>query len=351
MKIALSETLRRLRRRDGRTQEALANAIGVTAQAVSRWESGSGYPDLETIPAIADYFHVTIDELFGYDGDRERKIRAILEEADREIRRATGLEAYLPTLTAAAEEYPSNRLIQLRLGIVHMMLGFERHGARSSKPLPGTDGENMTVYNRQNPDFTAALTIFEQILPELTEPEDRETVIGHMVRLYAIRGEYAKGEDLARSRDPMAICREILLPTTATGEQRRIYQGEQLLTLMWRLANGVMGQVTVRHDLRGTRRGIEMLLAVAALYQGMIDDGNLGFGHYALMELYRVCARTAAEQGLTEEAEIYAQKRAEHCRAYQALKERGGVFCYTAPAVAGVCADVDAMPPTAGSAR
>jgi HTH domain-containing protein len=40
MKLSVGETIRALRRRDGRTQEALAEALGVTGQAVSRWEAG-----------------------------------------------------------------------------------------------------------------------------------------------------------------------------------------------------------------------------------------------------------------------------------------------------------------------
>jgi transcriptional regulator with XRE-family HTH domain len=66
MQLNLGQKIRELRRRDGRTQEALAEAIGVTSQAVSRWEANGGYPDMEMVPAIANYFHVSIDELFGY---------------------------------------------------------------------------------------------------------------------------------------------------------------------------------------------------------------------------------------------------------------------------------------------
>ncbi|MBQ8398591.1 MAG: helix-turn-helix transcriptional regulator, partial [Clostridia bacterium] len=79
MQLNLGQKIRELRRRDGRTQEALAEAIGVTSQAVSRWEANGGYPDMEMLPAIANYFHVSIDELFGYHVEREEKIKAILE--------------------------------------------------------------------------------------------------------------------------------------------------------------------------------------------------------------------------------------------------------------------------------
>ena len=64
MQLNLGQKIRELRHRDRRTQEALAEAIGVTSQAVSRWEANGGYPDIEMIPVIANYFNITIDELF-----------------------------------------------------------------------------------------------------------------------------------------------------------------------------------------------------------------------------------------------------------------------------------------------
>ena len=74
MQLNLGQKIRELRHRDGRAQEALADALGVTSQAVSRWEMGGGYPDMEMIPSIANYFHISIDELFGYHDEREEKI-------------------------------------------------------------------------------------------------------------------------------------------------------------------------------------------------------------------------------------------------------------------------------------
>ena len=78
MELMIGSKIRELRRRDGRTQEAMAEALGVTGQAVSRWESGGSYPDMEMLPAIANYFHIAIDELFGYDNNREERIREIV---------------------------------------------------------------------------------------------------------------------------------------------------------------------------------------------------------------------------------------------------------------------------------
>ncbi|MBQ9995300.1 MAG: helix-turn-helix transcriptional regulator, partial [Clostridia bacterium] len=84
MNVYIGENVRRLRGERGLTQEELADFLGVTFQAVSKWERGLAYPDVETIPVIANYFGVTIDELMGNSRIRaEERITAYLEEYER----------------------------------------------------------------------------------------------------------------------------------------------------------------------------------------------------------------------------------------------------------------------------
>ena len=77
MEIKVGKKIKLLRKKNDVTQDKLAAYLGVTPQAVSRWEANGGYPDMEMIPAIANYFHVSIDELFGYHDEREEKIKTI----------------------------------------------------------------------------------------------------------------------------------------------------------------------------------------------------------------------------------------------------------------------------------
>ena len=57
------EKLQQLRKQKGLTQEELAQALFVSRTAVSKWESGRGYPNLESLKAIAGFFGVTVDAL------------------------------------------------------------------------------------------------------------------------------------------------------------------------------------------------------------------------------------------------------------------------------------------------
>ena len=60
----LGDNIARLRKKTGLTQDALGSRLGVTAQAVSKWEREIACPDVMLLPALADLFGITLDELF-----------------------------------------------------------------------------------------------------------------------------------------------------------------------------------------------------------------------------------------------------------------------------------------------
>ena len=64
--LKINETIKAKRKERDLTQEELANILGVTKAAVSKWETAESYPDISMLPQIAQLFHITMDELFGY---------------------------------------------------------------------------------------------------------------------------------------------------------------------------------------------------------------------------------------------------------------------------------------------
>ena len=67
----IGERIRKMRKKNELTQESLADLLGVTSKAVSKWETGSGCPDLSLIVPLARVLRVTTDELLGMK-DSER---------------------------------------------------------------------------------------------------------------------------------------------------------------------------------------------------------------------------------------------------------------------------------------
>ena len=74
MKLTIAENIREHRRNLKLSQECLADRLGVSFQAVSKWERGETYPDLELLPAIASFFHITVDELIGANRWEEENV-------------------------------------------------------------------------------------------------------------------------------------------------------------------------------------------------------------------------------------------------------------------------------------
>lgn len=78
--IRLEKNLRRLRKEAGLTQAQLADKLGVSFQAVSRWETGVAYPDITLLPELAAAFQVTVDTLLGITEAREKDISIVIAE-------------------------------------------------------------------------------------------------------------------------------------------------------------------------------------------------------------------------------------------------------------------------------
>ena len=77
--MEFNEKLQQLRRQKGLTQEELAEELYVSRAAVSKWESGRGYPSIDSLKAIAKFFGVTVDHLLSGE-----EVLTLAEEAGRQ---------------------------------------------------------------------------------------------------------------------------------------------------------------------------------------------------------------------------------------------------------------------------
>ena len=109
--MEMGKEIRRLRTDRGLTQEALAAALNVTAQTVSKWECGNSVPDVQLLPEIAVFFGVSIDQLFAMTSEQqleriENRIcdRGLFDEAEqRQLEQQLRVIAEEPELEGRAE--------------------------------------------------------------------------------------------------------------------------------------------------------------------------------------------------------------------------------------------------------
>lgn len=108
MKLKLAENLRKLRLEKGLTQEQLSEKMGVSCQAVSRWETGTTYPDIEMLPALADLFDISLEKLMGVS--KAEREEASQEYYDR-LNRTLDHEERLKLLHEIHHEFPNDMTI------------------------------------------------------------------------------------------------------------------------------------------------------------------------------------------------------------------------------------------------
>ncbi|MDR1690002.1 MAG: helix-turn-helix domain-containing protein [Clostridiales bacterium] len=115
MSIYFSKKLKQLRKDKDLTQEQIADIFHISPQAVSRWETGATYPDIEILPHLAIYFKVTIDELLGTEEIRsEEKINEYIRDI-RKLQNSGKLYDAIELIREAVKEYPVNNSLQYHL--------------------------------------------------------------------------------------------------------------------------------------------------------------------------------------------------------------------------------------------
>ena len=116
MNVKIGKQIKILRNRDGVTQDRLADALGVTSQAISKWENEIGYPDIEYIVPIANFFNVTVDALFEHDrSESENKIKEYCEKLDEMHRNWVDVNMRINLARQALAEFPADEKLLVRL--------------------------------------------------------------------------------------------------------------------------------------------------------------------------------------------------------------------------------------------
>ena len=146
MNIYFGENLKKFRKEKEMTQETLAEFLGVTFQAVSKWERGETYPDITMLPVIASFFNVSIDDLLGVDKvKKEEKIKEYLEFYDKMRFKDTPLT--FKNFQEAVKEFPG----EFRILVRYMELLMTEKTAKDAPDYEKVSQELMSIYeNIQN---------------------------------------------------------------------------------------------------------------------------------------------------------------------------------------------------------
>ncbi|WP_131067641.1 helix-turn-helix transcriptional regulator [Clostridioides difficile] len=191
MQIKIGKVIQCLRKERNLTQEQLAKFIGVSTPAVSKWESGNSYPDIELLPLLADFFNVSIDKLLNYKIDlSEEEVMKIYKELESgfariEIDLSTeepkeefrqDLESVKKLSNMYIEKYPKSYLLKLRICSLYQMYSYKF----------GKSELNDRVKETMN--------ILEDIVRNTDDIQIKETALIILSNAYCMLEDYEKAE-------------------------------------------------------------------------------------------------------------------------------------------------------------
>lgn len=127
MKLSLAQNISRLRKERGMTQERLAETLGVSFAAVSKWERGAATPELGLIVEMADLFGVSVDALLGYEAGRSSQ-DALVEQL-KDLEHEPDKEDALAQVETALRRYPNCFEVVYHSAVNYRVRGIRRGDA------------------------------------------------------------------------------------------------------------------------------------------------------------------------------------------------------------------------------
>ena len=254
MQLKFGENLRALRQNAGITQDRLAEYLGITSQAVSRWESGICYPDLEFLPGIASYFHTTVDALLGCDRTEQEQNDAIL--AMSALLSAGKREEAVQFAHEKLALYPGNHALAVLLASAVLLYGkTEPYAAERYR-----EGESLCRrVLRDNQDVTVVgdllrLTAKNTLSHLLLRQDKREDAIRIAMELPSFTGG-----------------QEFLLMRLQPPEQKSAYLASILPGYIAMLTGGLIDPLTEPEENRVVRYSISDCRRVLAIWDSVYD--------------------------------------------------------------------------------
>ncbi len=125
MKLSINENIRNYRKSFNLTQEQLAEAVGVTVGAVSKWESASSNPDIHMLPVLADFFEISVDVLLGYQ--LQYRTPELVSNKIYEMRLAKQFEEGQAEAEKALQRFPNSFDVVYQSAVLYHITGIEKN--------------------------------------------------------------------------------------------------------------------------------------------------------------------------------------------------------------------------------
>lgn len=305
----LGENLKRLRRERDLTQEDLAEILKVSPQSISRWETNMGYPDIELLPAIANYYGVTIDYLLGFDLNlKQTRIKEICDQIMSLKTKGERREA-IQIARTALKEFPNE--YQIMYLLASCLFNF------------GKDEVEKKIHNQE------VIDLCEHILKGCVDDSLRSSVSLLLSYTYYRLGKVDQALELANKMPSYYSTSNEVLKTILNGPQKKLHVQGNLLTLLQIIYRNLEELLVLSTDFE---EKVRILNAWIKIFACFFDQGDYYFFHALIGPVYRYLAALYADQNRKEETLKFLAMASEHAIQFDT---RPSNYTYTSTLLSG----------------
>ncbi len=297
--MKIGEKIKSLRKKHDMTQEDLANYLGVSFQAISKWECGIASPDISLFVPLSRLFGVTIDELFDNSPQKTDARREELERLIRETYRSGDLEMRCDLLQSAVSEYPGDMRFLIRLSDAEYCRSLDTdHDPDRKKELLESSVKHAQIVIEKGDDETGK-TACRDIVSPLLDLNRRE--------------EALKYAELSGDEDAVIRC--------LRGEDKTVRLQKRIMEYF----GGFISRLNDRRD------NIDVLDMVIGIMKTVFPDENYLFYADEIMiaEIWR--AEYYSKHGMYEEAITSLKQAYKYAVYYDDINAHGEPVKYTTP--------------------
>ena len=288
MGILIGDNIRKYRKEKELSQETLAERLGVTFQAISRWERGEGYPDISMLPVIAGFFEISVDELLGVAENKQD------EEVEKIISKCEEYDAHYEggklcaCIDEALKKYPGN----------YKLMGWY-------------------VYAFQRVEPTKAIEVGVYVLSNCRDEEIRGFVRGNLAYAYRNNGQLDKAIELAEKLPHYYDTRQDVLREMLSGKKRLEHVQHMCIDLayeFWYSIRKILDEYSADEQ-------IELFKKSNAIYDAVYENDDMPIKLSRKMRNYQGMAEVSLKVGRIEDGIAYMRDAAECATIHDALPE------------------------------
>jgi transcriptional regulator with XRE-family HTH domain len=310
--MQLGRRIKELRKKRNITQQDLAVMLGVSYQAISRWENNITSPDITALPVLANIFNVTVDYLLDVNINENTQIIENIYKQSWELCVNQKHKEAQELLEEKTKLFPNNYFLKNELLNIYYVLMYDN---------------DKEIYQAK------IIDLANEIINNCLISDYKFSAIKALILIYGSKKEFTKGKELLELLPDSSYSKDYLKEHTLTGDEKEIAIQEQtdnILSSFEHIIYKTMFKKPVGERSRYLQKYIQLLDLI-------YDNKDYGIYNYNLYLIYLNCAKDYADIKDSSETLKYIDLAKRHLDSLLKLKEENKLIRYSSFMVNKLC--------------